>query len=819
MRLQRTGLGALALTYLALTACGGGGGSGDTVGGSSGGSGATSSPPLSITPASITITAGSGQAYTFSGQNGASGYKYAVLSGPGSINSSGIYTAGVTSGKATVQVTDTAGATATATVTSVFVRTNGPVYSAVTDGTNWYLGGRFSAVNAYEAPKMSVINTNDGTPNLGCDLQQGFDGSVYAVISDGQSVYVGGGFTHYRGTATPGGLVRIDPSDCHILSVYISGTGSVAATHALALQGSWLYAIVLSQTGLLSPLKINATTGVQDSIFIPDITNLTGTNNGIPGPYGLVATATDVYAGPFKFNAVTGVHDPAFTVFGNQPFQISGYVLSGSSLYATDVIVNGLPGIAKVDANTGALDPSFAPQSFDGHVFAALVSGNALYVCGDFTHYGTQQRLGVAKLDATTGALDPQFVPAVDFSGSNNTYSSQFAASYSLVMINGALYVGGGFIGSGGTRAFGLAKLDPATAAIDTTFTQPTGFNGAVNTLVSIGTNLFVGGDFSTYRGTPVNNVAKLAIADGAAPAAFANAPGPDGPVNAMLLENGALYLGGKFQHYGGTAAANIAKIDTTTGAIDTAFNQGTGPGEEQVSSLATDGSWLYVAGQFFEFGPTQDTGLAQVSLIDGTPTIANYGLTQGIGATAYNGGYVYMVGDGGLRSFPYSGFARFDATDPGTLDTGFPLLQSDGNLTGTGIAFVGNSGYVSLSRFVAGSGNAVSDITKFDATTGAVDTNFAVSPNIAPNPIVAILPLSSSLYTIAGDFLLKVDPTSGTSDTTFSEPTSTTNGSMRVLSTTGSDLWVGGDFTQYRGGRGYNFIPVNPATGAAADP
>lgn len=134
---------------------------------------------LSIQPASITITAASGQTYAFSGKDGALNYRYSVLSGPGSIRSGGVFTAGKASGTATVQVTDRQGATATATVTSIFVRTNGPVYSAVTDGTSWYLGGAFSAVNAYEAPHMTVINADDGSPNLACDLQRGFDDSVY----------------------------------------------------------------------------------------------------------------------------------------------------------------------------------------------------------------------------------------------------------------------------------------------------------------------------------------------------------------------------------------------------------------------------------------------------------------------------------------------------------------------------------------------------------------------------------------------------------------------------------------------------------------
>jgi Domain of unknown function (DUF5122) beta-propeller len=780
---------------------------------------------LSIQPASITITAASGQTYAFSGKDGALNYRYSVLSGPGSISSGGVFTAGNASGTATVQVTDRQGTTATATVTSVFVRTNGPVYSAVTDDTSWYLGGAFSAVNAYEAPHMTVINADDGSPNLACDLQRGFDDSVYTVVSDGTAVYVGGRFTHYRGVSTPGGLVRIDPVTCQVLGTYFSPTDNATGTFALSLYGSALYVIAQSQTyqsafltsGLI---KVDATTGALDAAFqanFPRFNNLVTFT-----PMALLATAANVYAGQLKLDAKTGAYDPSFSVFFGNNVQIQEYLVDGTSLYAAGATINGVYGVAKVDANTGALDPTFVPEAFDGTVASVTLVGNALYVAGAFNHYGAQQRLGVAKLDATTGALDSLFVPPADLSG------HEITGVQAALAIDGALYIAGNFFGSSSTPAFGLAKLDLNSGAIDGVFTQPAGLNAAANSICRVGDILFVGGDFTTYRGVAASNLAKLKIADGTPDPTFLSAKGTDGPVNALVLAGGALYLGGKFQHYGSSAAPYLAKVDPSTGALDTTFTQTTGP-DQPVYSMTTDNSWLYVAGEFTSYRGVLNAELAKVDLVDGSraPGFADGFYGGGASSVQIQGGFLYVFDNSGLyENQTYLTLPRIDA-QTGALDKNFPLLHN--GYAGSAITFNGNVGYASVAQFIPGMGDPSSYITKFDATTGAIDTNFHTPINVAQSFVDALLPLGSSLYVVttsnylvddrAADFLARVDAATGTPDASFSVPSSMTNAPMRMLTTTGADLWVGGDFTQYRGGPGYYFIPIDPVTGAVADP
>ncbi len=75
----------------------------------------TVTPDLVISPTSSTLAVTNTQTFTAGG--GTPPYSYSVVSGGGSVNASGLYTAGASAGSATVRVTDAVGDTAQATIT------------------------------------------------------------------------------------------------------------------------------------------------------------------------------------------------------------------------------------------------------------------------------------------------------------------------------------------------------------------------------------------------------------------------------------------------------------------------------------------------------------------------------------------------------------------------------------------------------------------------------------------------------------------------------------------------------------------------------
>lgn len=90
--------------------------------------------------------------------------------------------------------------------------------------------------------------------------------------------------------------------------------------------------------------------------------------------------------------------------------------------------------IVAFSATTGAVSTTFAPD-LDGHVFAIRGAGSSVYVGGEFDHVDGVPRPALVKLDAQTGAIDPTFNPTAITGGRVSE----------IRMVDGRLLVGGTF--------------------------------------------------------------------------------------------------------------------------------------------------------------------------------------------------------------------------------------------------------------------------------------------------------------------------------------------------------------------------------------
>ena len=206
--------------------------------------------------------------------------------------------------------------------------------------------------------------------------------------------------------------------------------------------------------------------------------------------YALAMNGTDLYVGGF---------------FGN----VNN---NGTPLATADYV-------AKWDgANWSALGSNGAGDgALNNRVYAVAVSGTDLYVGGEFTNANNNTAADyIAKWDgANWSAL-----------GSNGAGNGALLNNrvYALAVSGTTLYVGGGFtsVNNNGTplpAAVAIARWDGANwSALGSGCANTGALNGAVAALAMIGTDLYVGGNFTDVNnnGTVLPAADRIAKWDGA---------------------------------------------------------------------------------------------------------------------------------------------------------------------------------------------------------------------------------------------------------------------------------------------------------------
>jgi len=129
--------------------------------------------------------------------------------------------------------------------------------------------------------------------------------------------------------------------------------------------------------------------------------------------------------------------------------------------------------------------------------------------------------------------------------------------------------------------------------------------NGVVNAMVKSGKILYIGGHFTMIGGEYRSNLAAIDVSGVGSNAVLPFNPSPDDIVNAMVLSNSKLYIGGNFKNVGGISRKGIASIDiediSGPGVVTTLNPQITraSPPDPSVNSLVLDSNRLYIGGGF----------------------------------------------------------------------------------------------------------------------------------------------------------------------------------------------------------------------------
>jgi uncharacterized delta-60 repeat protein len=223
----------------------------------------------------------------------------------------------------------------------------------------------------------------------------------------------------------------------------------------------------------------------------------------------------------------------------------------------------------------------------------AIDKNDKIYLGGNFTNYNGQTANRIIR-------LNPDGTKDTDFDNSVGFGNGEVRAIY-IDEDTDKIYVGGNFTSYKGQTENYIIRLNP-DGTKDTGFDNSTGFNNTVNCIIKNPqtTEIFVGGNFTTYKGQTNNCIIKLA-ADGSKVENFDNSIGFGGTgpsVTTILFVENKLYVGGTFTLYKSVSNNRIIRLNLD-GSKDTAFVNGTGFDNSVQTIIVAPNNHIYAAGTF----------------------------------------------------------------------------------------------------------------------------------------------------------------------------------------------------------------------------
>ena len=151
----------------------------------------------------------------------------------------------------------------------------------------------------------------------------------------------------------------------------------------------------------------------------------------------------------------------------------------------------------------GTLDTSFS-GSEDNYIYDLKIQQDGkIMICGPFNEYNNVARYGIARLNSN-GTLD------TTFDSYNLPQNGSTSTILSASIIDDKYIISGSFNIYNGVNSRFLAKINQ-DGTIDSTFNVGQGPSGVVwVTYVQNDGKVLIGGDFTTYKGIPVNQIARL---------------------------------------------------------------------------------------------------------------------------------------------------------------------------------------------------------------------------------------------------------------------------------------------------------------------
>ena len=373
------------------------------------------------------------------------------------------------------------------------VSLNGELNTIVLSGNRFFLGGNFTTCNGVDVNYACAVDINGGVPLTSGLTLSGFNNTVNTIAVSGDSLYVGGKFTSYRGIAVSS-------------IVCLTGVGAMASLSKFT-----------GSVNLPSTVSIIKPDTTRNIIFVGgDFTTYNSTDRK-----GLAVIDTNgALVSTTVFNVGTGAStddsgntgsvkaiafEPGDTVLIGGSFKNwagrtnTKNIVRTSSTGASNTTLGLKPGVYVNRAGT---------TYYNGVVTSIQVdsTGNNIYIGGSFEYYNSTATRNLVKLTSSGTTVTPYTIGL----------PGNFINNLTLNSSETSLYVGGNFTDVAGSPYYRLYRLDTTTNNVDSTFNTQLGLNNSVNTIfLSSGATkesdvIFTGGNFTFYKGQPANYIISL---------------------------------------------------------------------------------------------------------------------------------------------------------------------------------------------------------------------------------------------------------------------------------------------------------------------
>jgi len=688
-------------------------------------------------------------------------------------------------------------------VNAVAVGAAGEVYVG---GSFWKINGRtFGYIARWDGTHWSPLTD-------GITSEPGVDSTVYAITVSGTDVYVGGQFSLAGGKAA-NRIARWDGRNWSPLPDSATGANGVTSTvYAIAVSGTNVYVGgSFSSAGGYTANRIARWNGGNNT--------WTALGGGVNSTvYAIGVSGTDVYvggqftlAGGSPANYIARWSGTSWFTLGTTPTDGVNSTVRAITVSGADVYVGGDFTLASGSSvnyvarwngtNWGGLGelPSFV-RGVNGPVKAIVVHGPYVDVGGSFTVAGTKSVGYIARyhtINFTWAALGG------GVSGASNSVAA-------LTWNGPDLYVGGSFNSAGGKPAFNIAQRTGTNwSSLGGSATSVGGTSSTIRAVAVKGSNVYVGGFFTSIGGVVANHIARW---NGTSWFTLGTAPsdGVNSSVYAIAVKGSSVYVGGQFSFAGGSPANHIARWNGTSW-----FTLGTAPSDgvsNTVFAIAVKGSNVYAGGQFTSAGGSPVNHIARWN---GTNWFTlGTGVASTVWAIAVSGTDVYVGGQfTSAGGSPANHIARWNGTSWFTLGT----TPNDGvNSTVYAIAVKGSNVYVGGQFWQAGGVVSTTGFARWNGTSwsAVLDsvTGLGVSASIYDIAFSGTeIYVSGSLWQLNGLSGSGIGHWDGASWTGLVDSTTGVEGiwgTVYAIGVSGADIYAGGSFNS-AGGKLSNNIAI----------